>query len=62
MEKLCADNTICFAKVDITNLILRTLNSFLSHIKFTIEIAKGSVIPSFNALVIKALNRVHTTE
>ena len=59
MEKLRADDTICFAKVDITNLILRTLNS---HIKFTIEIEKGSVIPSFNVLVIKALNRVHTTE
>ena len=41
MEKLRADDTICFAKVDITNLILRTLNSFLSHIKFTIEIEKA---------------------
>lgn len=47
------NDTMRFAKVDSTNLILTALNTIHSHKKFTIEIEKDSVIPFFNVLVIK---------
>ena len=52
MWKIYVDNTYhLFCKNGLTNLILTTLNSFHSNIKFTIEIEKDSVIPFFCILV-----------
>ena len=59
--KRFVDNTIYFAKVDSTNLILTTLNSFRSNIKFSIEVEKDSAIPFVAVLVTKIPKRIHTT-
>ena len=61
MWKRYVDDTICFAKLDSTNLILTTLNSFQSNIKFNIEIEKKSAIPFLDVLVIKTPKLIHTT-
>lgn len=59
--KRYVDDTIFFAKVDSTNLLLTTLNSFQSDIKFNSEIEKDSAIPFLADLVIKTPKRIHTT-
>ena len=52
MWKRYVDNIYhLFCKNGLNNLILTTLNSFHSNIKFTIEIKKDSVIPFFSILV-----------
>ena len=52
MWKRYVDNIYhLFCKNGLNNLILTTLNSFHSNIKFTIEIEKDSVIPFFCILV-----------
>ena len=61
MWKRYADTTICYAKVNSTNLMLTALNSFHNNIKFTIEIEKGSGIPFLDILVIKTPNRMYTS-
>lgn len=61
MRERYVNDTICFRKAGSANLILITLNSFCSNIKFTIEIEKDSVIRFLAVLFIKAPYRIHTT-
>ena len=61
MWKRYVDVTICFAKMDTTNLILTTLNSFHNNIKFTIEIKKRPSDAILGRLSYQNTKKAHTT-
>ena len=55
------DDAICCAKMDSLNYILLKISRFRKNIKFTMEIEQNSTIPILDVLVIRTLEKIHTT-